>query len=330
MKREPVVSVIVIFFDEEKFIIEAIESVIEQVFDEWELLLVDDGSTDGSSDIARYYASRYPQKIRYLQHDNHQNRGASASRNLGLHYASGRYIAFLDADDVWMPHKLLEQVPILDSQPDAAMLYGNTEYWYSWTGKLEDKQLDFMPLLGVPSKTLVKPPELVPLFLTGKAAVPCTCSILVRREAIKSIGGFEEDFRYVFTDQVFYIKLCLNVSVFVCDQCWDRYRQHPESCCHVMEKSGRMAAARLRFLKWCEEYVEKYGIRDRRVRQAIKEELRPYRHPALHRLLSGARQLRAKLEKLMRLTAWSILPASIRCWLRSRWRGHKNALSCHL
>jgi glycosyltransferase involved in cell wall biosynthesis len=107
------VSVIIIFLDAERFIREAIESVFAQTHDNWELLLVDDGSTDGSRSFALRYAEEHPDKVRYLEHANRQNKGMSASRNLGIANAKGEYIAFLDADDVWLPNKLEHQVTIL-------------------------------------------------------------------------------------------------------------------------------------------------------------------------------------------------------------------------
>jgi len=136
------VSAIIIFFNAEKFIEEAIESVLAQSYDNWELLLVDDGSEDNSTMIARRYEKKYQPKVRCFEHDGHSNQGMSASRNLGLSHARGEYIAFLDADDVWMPHKLEQQAAILNSRPEAAMVYGRTLIWYSWSGEPEDEYRD--------------------------------------------------------------------------------------------------------------------------------------------------------------------------------------------
>src|ERR687886_2833620 len=119
MSSEPLVSNIVIFLDAGRFIQEAIESVFAQTHGTWELLLVDDGSTDDSTQIARRYAARCPEKVRYLEHPGHQNRGKEISRNLGISHAEGEYIAFLDADDVRLPHALEQQVAILNSYPEA-------------------------------------------------------------------------------------------------------------------------------------------------------------------------------------------------------------------
>jgi glycosyltransferase involved in cell wall biosynthesis len=98
--NKSLISVIIIFLNSEEFIQEAIESVFAQTYNNWELLLVDDGSTDGSTNIALQYAEQHGERVRYLEHNNRQNRGMSASRNLGIREAKGEYIAFLDADDV--------------------------------------------------------------------------------------------------------------------------------------------------------------------------------------------------------------------------------------
>ncbi|MGV7223528.1 MAG: glycosyltransferase family 2 protein, partial [Nitrospinales bacterium] len=126
----PLVTAIIIFLNEERFLEEAIESVFAQTYDHWELLLVDDGSTDHSTEIALRYSAQYPKKIRYLEHEGHQNREKSSSRNLGMHHARGEYIAYLDGDDVWLPHKLARQVMILESNPNAAMVYGPLRMWH--------------------------------------------------------------------------------------------------------------------------------------------------------------------------------------------------------
>src|SRR5256885_6022630 len=119
----PLVSAITIFYNGKTFIAEAIESVVAQTYPSWELLLVDDGSTDGASEIARDYAARHPERIRYLEHDGHRNRGMSASRNLGLQHSRGALVAFLDSDDVWLPEKIARQVATLDAHPEAQMTF---------------------------------------------------------------------------------------------------------------------------------------------------------------------------------------------------------------
>ena len=291
MNSKPLVSVIIIFLNAERFIQEAIESVFAQTYDSWELLLVDDGSTDGSTSIALGYASQYPGKVRYLEHAGHQNRGMSAARNLGIRNATGDYIALLDADDVWLPHKLEQQVVILGAQPEAAMVYGPTQWWYSWTGKPEDSQRDFVYDFGVSPDTLVRPPALLALFLQNEGASPCTCSILVRREVLERIGGFEEGFRGLYEDQAFCAKICLESPVFASSECWYRYRQHPDSACSVAQRTGQRRSARLVFLNWLKAYLSDREVRDAQIWQLLQKELRPYQHPILYGLLGRTQQL---------------------------------------
>src|SRR5438876_10917096 len=107
MSNQPLVSVVIIFWNAERFLREAIESVFAQAYVNWELLLVDDGSTDGSTAIARSGVEQDPQRVRYVEHPGHDNRGMSASRNLGIGNAQGAVVAFLDAEHV-RPSNLLE------------------------------------------------------------------------------------------------------------------------------------------------------------------------------------------------------------------------------
>src|SRR6185436_16761307 len=207
-----------------------------QSYDSWELLLVDDGSKDSSADIALGLANRHPGKVRYLQHSGHENRGMSASRNLGIREARGEYVGFLDADDVWERGKLEEQVRILETHKEAAMVYGATLYWYSWTRQAADNGHDLLIEPGVQPDTLVRQPELLIRFLRQEIPVPCPSDIMMRRNEVIEAGGFEESFRRIFTDQPFYSKLCLKRPVFVTGKSWFKYRKHADSAVSVAKK----------------------------------------------------------------------------------------------
>lgn len=282
-----------IFLNEARFIEEAIASVFAQTYERWELLLVDDGSSDASTDIACDLVAHYPDRVRYLEHPGHQNCGMSASRNLGISQAAGDYVAFLDADDVWLSHKLQEQVAILQEQPTAAMLYGQTLYWHSWTGNPEDASRDYMPPSGLEANTLATPPGLLARFLRGDAAVPCTCSILVRRNFFEQFGGFVESFRGLYEDQAFYARVCLHQPVLFANHCWDHYRQHQASACSTAVTTGQSRAARLNFLAWLETYMREQGSRDADLWRALRSAQRQTRYPALARLPKIKRRLQA-------------------------------------
>ncbi len=280
--RPPLVSGVIIFLNGEKYIREAIDSVLGQTYPNWELILVDDGSSDGSTALAKSYAARYPQRIRYLEHDGHRNRGMSASRNLGIRHARGKYVALLDHDDVWLPRKLEDQVAILEAKPEAWMTYGRTRFWFSWTGRPEDRDRDSWTMLGVSPNSLVRPPELVTTFLRDESTIASTCSVLFRRELMDRVGYFEDTFRDQYEDMVFWTKVYLEVPVYVSGNSWDCYRQHPESCNAVALRSGqghprRPYPALGRFLAWVERYVAEQQVTNNALHEALQAALHPYR-----------------------------------------------------
>lgn len=288
MSSNPLVSVIIIFLNAEKFIQEAIDSAFTQTYENWELFLVDDGSTDASTQIALKYAERYHEKVNYMEHDGHQNKGMSASRNLGISKSRGKYIAFLDADDVWLPQKLKQQVAIMESNPKAAMVYGPSLFWYSWTGNPGDLYRDYEEELDVEKNTLIKPPRYLTLFLQNENFAPST-SALIRSKVIECTGGFEEVFKGMYEDQAFFAKLCFHEPVFVVNEYWFKYRRHKDACCHEMMKNGQHSTARLNFLNWIEKYLQKQGSREDELWTVLQKELWPYRHSILHNLLERFR-----------------------------------------
>ena len=296
---EPLVSGIIIFLNEERFIREAIESVFAQTYKNWELLLVDDGSTDGSTQIALRYAEQYPGKVRYLEHPGHQNRGMGASRNLGVSEAKGEYIALLDSDDVWLPHKLQQQVAILDSAPEAGMVYGLSQYWHSWTGKPQDIRRDVVPELGVQADTLYKPPTLLTLlYPLGNATPPCPSDLLLRREMVERIGGFEEAFTgmyHMYEDQAFLAKVYLKEPVFVTSELWDRHRTHPDSCVSVTQRAGQYHSVQLFFFDWLAEYLYMQGVGDTEIWKLLQEAQLQTHNKQLRK------RLRARNERLQEL-----------------------------
>lgn len=279
----PTVSILTSFFNAARFLDEAVASAFAQALDDWELLLIDDGSTDGSSALAAGYARQWPRKVRYFEHPGHVNLGISASQNLGLRHAAGTYVAFLDSDDVWLPNKLQEQVTALQSQPDAVMLFGNTCYWYSWTGAPGDVGRDLVIPAGLPPDTLVQPPGFLIAMVRQEIPVPCPSDVLIRRDRALAVGGFEEEFRRIFTDQAFYSKLCLHGPVVVSDRCWFKYRKHPNSAVAAVKANGQLDAARVAFLTWLSKYLkEHHGPTE--LRRAVRSAKWKATHPRVWRV----------------------------------------------
>lgn len=289
MVRDPVVSVITPFLNAGHFLAETVESVVGQRFRDWELLLVDDGSSDDSTRIAREAATREP-RIRYLEHPGHANRGKSTSRNLGIAAARGRYLAFLDADDVFLDDKLEHQVALLDAGADLVVTYGTTEYWFGWDRDTPAPEPDRIGKLGVTPGRSYDPPALLVGYLRDPGTVPCICALLSRRDTARSVGGFDESIQDLYEDQVFIAKMVLAGAVYVDSHCGERYRQHEASTSAIAEREGRYHPTRVNeprrvFLEWLEGYTRRVPASDRELDRALKAAMKPYRPWGLDWLL---------------------------------------------
>lgn len=290
------VSVIVVFKDEERFLREAVDSVLQQSSPDWELILVDDGSTDASSEIARQQVGRRPDHVRYLQHPGGANLGISASRNLGLTHARGEYIAYLDGDDVWLPTKLEEQAALMSVHPDVGLLYGPVQLWYSWAGEDASEQDGFIDL-GVPTDLVIPPPRLLPQLIQNNYQTPTTSGSMLRRCVVEQVGGAEADFAGMYEDQALFTKVLAVTSTYVSGRCWTRYRQREDSVSATFRHEVPPHVGRLRYLTWAEAYLKTAGVRDRKVWRTLHREMLDARYP---RVVRVRRKLARKVRSLRR------------------------------
>jgi glycosyltransferase involved in cell wall biosynthesis len=267
----PCVSVVIIVHNGAAFLAEAIESVLAQTFFDYELLIVDDGSTDASRDIALAYRDRSPEML-VLQHPGGANRGMSASRNLGLATARGEYVAFLDADDVWLPAKLAEQLAVFRAHPEVGLVYGRARIWRSWNSAGKDFVYD----LGVAPDQVHAPPALFHQMLRNVCQTPTTSGSMMLAAAMRRVGGFEDAFRSMFEDQVFFAKLLLRAPAYVSGATWFNYRQHAQSASAISAAGGGDDRARLAYLAWLSDYLCSEGGCEeaRKEVRAAAEELR--------------------------------------------------------
>ena len=321
----PEVSCVLIFFDNEEFLEEAILSVLAQTYSNWDLVLVDDGSTDRSTEIARQYARDHPFRIRYFEHPDHQNRGMSAARDLGFMHARGALIAWLDGDDVWLPDKLAGQVAAFQRHPTAGMVYGHSLIWHSWKRDRGESEQDHTVGLGVAPDTLCHPPELALNLIGMRGQTPTTCNAIVRRQVIDTLGRFDRGYRDVFEDQAFFVKVELHYPVYVADKVWARYRQHEGSAFSRFRAAAQGdvrvgVSARLKLLRSIGAYVKQQRIRDARVRRELRDSKRALRQ----QLGPRAKVLRATWGRSCRVALrcgrWAI-PPRLRGWLWQRWKG---------
>ena len=277
--RPPAVSVITIFYNASPYLAEAIDSVLAQEWQDFEYLLVDDGSSDGSSEIARAYAARDPKRIRYLQHPDGSNHGMSATRNLGLTDARGEFVAFLDADDRWAPNKLREQVEILRTMPDVDAVCGTVRYWRSWRGR-RDK---IVPTGHAQDRAIPPPQAAIAFYPLGKAPAPCPSDLLLRRSAVQEVGAFEASFTgplQMYEDQAFLAKFYLEKTIYVASSLWLDYRIHPRSFVWRARHDGRYGEVRRHFLEWLSDYLaQKQGEQASTIAAAVLRALTRARKP---------------------------------------------------
>jgi len=170
MRDTPLVSVIIPVYNYDRYLAEAIESVLDQTYQHLEVIVVDDGSADQSAEVAKSFAAR---GLRYC-HQVHA--GIGAARNKGVELAHGDYIAFLDADDRWPIEKLELQLRAFESDPAVEMVFGQAlqlQNGSAWEAGVRDNRL---PVSGM-----------VPGMVPG--------TMLVKRAALFRVGKFKDDLK---------------------------------------------------------------------------------------------------------------------------------------
>lgn len=179
----PKVSVILPVYDGEKYLAEAIDSVLAQTFSDWELIIVNDGSTDGSGEIIDRYVKGDPRIRAFYQ----ENSGQSSARNFGAQESTADYVAFIDQDDRFWPTKLQKTISFFERRPDYGMVYSDFD--------LIDRKGRVFTASTLTSGRPPLPPGTHPKyslleFLRGDAFILPGASV-IRRELFRSIGGFD-------------------------------------------------------------------------------------------------------------------------------------------
>lgn len=282
----PAFTIVVPFLDPPvDFFREALAGVGGQSFEDWELVLVDDGSGEAARDVADRAARELP-RTRVIESGAERPLGISGARNAGLRAARGELVAMLDADDVWLPERLAVHAAILRSEPDAAMACSDTLYWSSWDEEGTDGA-DFVPT-AEGRYGRFEPPEFAAEMLRGSVPVPCPTAITVRRSVLEAMGGFEaawapdRTMNSIYEDQVFYVKLGSRHPVLRIEAVLDRYRLRADSVTGSATATLR-TASREAFLAWCRtRCVPELPPADRRMLQAAVERADwELRHPVL-------------------------------------------------
>lgn len=217
--KEPLVSVIVPAYNCASFITESIESVLEQEYANKELIVVNDGSTDGTAEAA----SRFGQHLRLIEQT---NRGPAAARNRGAAEARGTYLAFLDGDDVWLPGKLATQMAYVSQHPEAKIVFTG---FARWSPQHDGSYPPADDLEAWNAKDVIAP-EFSGYLYTALLLdnVIHIITAVIERAAFVGLGGFDENLR-VGEDYDFWMRASRVCLAHKIDQITALYRMQPES-----------------------------------------------------------------------------------------------------
>ncbi len=267
----PLISIIVPFLNGSDWLIEALESVVGQTYPNWEIIVLDDGSEEKHSAVAKDYCSRHVNKITYTEHPGHVNKGVTISRNKAIELSNGDLIAFLDADDYWLPGKLAYELILFTQYPVAEMICEASQFWYSWNDPLAD---DSTILVGVSPGKLYHPPELMKsLYPLGEGQPPCPSGIIIKREALLRSKGFEPVFSGVYQlyeDQAFLSKIYLKEIIFISGKANNRYRKRSDSVSSAVNDKTCYELVRNFYLDWLESYLVQEQIFDNEIAELIQ------------------------------------------------------------
>lgn len=202
----PTVSVIIPSYNHGEYIAECIQSVLDQIYQDFEIIITDDGSTDNTADVIE---SIEDSRISLYKHP--KNRGVSLAANNCICHASGKYIAWLSSDDAWYPEKLAVQVKYLDEHSNIAAVFGKVE-WVDKSGITID-QFPYINIFNVANRTRYE--WLRQFFVTGNClSLP---SSLVRAECFSDMGMFDPVFAGVL-DLDLWVRVCLKQEIMIIDQ----------------------------------------------------------------------------------------------------------------
>jgi len=228
----PRVSVVIPVRNGRDYIYEALDSILGQSFKDFEIIVVDDGSSDFDYDTLLNYDSR----IRVVHLD---GKGVSHARNTGMCLARGDFFAFLDADDIWFPGKLAAQIRYFDAHPNVGVMYGKFTKW------LPDKDGKFPPAetLGADCEKIETPEAdrsgwVYTRLLMGMLVGMNTA--VIRKSVYLQVGGFNEDMR-IGEDYDFWLRASRVTEMHSLDCVVALYRIHPASAMHQINSANHMA-----------------------------------------------------------------------------------------
>jgi glycosyltransferase involved in cell wall biosynthesis len=249
----PKISIITPLYNGSKTLNESIESVLHQDYADWELILFDDGSSDGTQELAKDFAHQFPGKILYREHAGNKNYGTAYTRNRAIELADSEFISFIDQDDIYYNNRFTHQMSVFNELRNCAMIWGPALYWY--------KDRSFKQPVGYRGKgldsLLYEPQEMMKIFLRDLKGTPVPGATILRRKFFEKVGGFEESIKGS-EDIALWIKLSNEFPVYYDDTILIKYRKHSESTLRTASQSGKMTEWNLIFYKWVIDFLKQH------------------------------------------------------------------------
>lgn len=229
----PRVSVLVPCYNCARHLPEAIESALAQTYDDFELILVDDGSRDETFEIIERYCAQYPDRIQAIRQE---NQGCAAARNTAIAHARGELFALLDSDDVWLPERLAVSVAEMDRRPQVGLVHSNII-------RVDENGRR----LGVPERDAnILSGRIFEHLYTRRAHISCPTA-LFRRECVERVGAFDPELsRLGCEDRDLWLRIAREYDIHYIPQVLALYRTTSGSMSH---QTDRMMRAREYVLK---------------------------------------------------------------------------------
>lgn len=236
------VSVVIPVRNGREYIAEALQSVLNQTYTNLEIIVIDDGSDDFDYITLQSLDSR----IRVICLSGH---GVSCARNIGMAASSGRYIAFLDADDVWFPGKLMAQIRYFEEHPEVGCVFGRFNKWFANTdGEFPPANSLWQDCSEVTACDQERSGWLYTRLLSGLLVGMNTA--VIRREVFDLLGGFDESMR-IGEDYLFWLKTSRIFEMHALDAPVALYRIHPLSAMNRLDVENHQARLlKTAFLRW--------------------------------------------------------------------------------
>ena len=290
--QQPLVSIISPAYNHEKFIPDCIESVLVQTYENWEMIIIDDGSTDATFEIARSYEGK-DRRIRAFTQKNIGIFRLGESYNFALGKCSGKYIAVLECDDVWFPEKLAIQVVDLEKKPQCLLSWGQaylSSIDLSYNYYLAPKNDEDASLFNN------SPPGSFLKKFIYSTLIPAL-TIVVRKDALLEIGGFRQGFNLPLVDIPTTLELLMKGEFTYIDKPLGRWRIYPNQVTKTY--TGQMTSSYYELIKsFMERYPEafrEHGLTKKVIDDHFRERLvvsysRSGRYKLIRKDFRGARK----------------------------------------